>query len=493
MNTIMKDYIDNLKDFNKEEFLKILNDIDKKQLYNSPIHGLYHSEKVLLFSYLIGKYYNFNEQDMRIICDAAKYHDIGRVGDDENKFHGYNSSEKIDLVIKYDDEYEQALLKAIMNEHSIPDNEADRSFDDYFWNFKYEDPNYSEEKIREYKKRYDYLYKVLKDADALDRFRLIGTCAALDEDYLRLDYSKELISMAEEINDKYIEYFENNPDLADLNTGEGVCYHGFGVDFFKLETILEHGILSFREMKKKEITGAQNFPGGNCRNYVSCVVEDLVKEDEPLNSSAYKNFTMNSINIKTVNIKWFEASNEDNLPMALCKGRPYKKADYSDERYVRNSIEPEKFDKLFLSNDLANKKLVDCEYITPALNKDILKKRVGHYLSHTGNDIDNEKELAEILKEYYAILADHRNEEDNCNNKKQYLKDVKKKVLEVSNRLQPHIGKMVAKYYGELLNKDYMDITVLEALIYELQRLEYNTDFKEENNNLVCNFKGKVR
>lgn len=493
MNTIMKDYIDNLKDFNKEEFLKILNDIDKKQLYNSPIHGLYHSEKVLLFSYLIGKYYNFNEQDMRIICDAAKYHDIGRVGDDENKFHGNKSSENIDSVIKYDDEYELALLKAIMNEHSRPDNEADRSFDDYFWSFEDEDPYYSEGKIREYKKRYNFLYKVLKDADALDRFRLIGTCAALDEDYLRLDYSKELISMAEEINDKYIEYFENNPDLADLNTGEGVCYHGFGVDFFKLETILEHGILSFREMKKKEITGAQNFPGGNCRNYVSCVVEDLVKEDEPLNSSAYKNFTMNSINIKTVNIKWFEASNEDNLPMALCKGRPYKKADYSDERYVRNSIEPEKFDKLFLSNDLANKKLVDCEYITPALNKDILKKRVGHYLSHTGNDIDNEKELAKILKEYYAILADHRNEEDNCNNKKQYLKDVKKKVLEVSNRLQPHIGKMVAKYYGELLNKDYMDITVLEALIYELQRLEYNTEFKEENNNLVCNFKGKVR
>lgn len=491
MNTIMKEYIDNLENFNKEEFLKILNDIDKKQLYNSPIHGLYHSEKVLLFSYLIGKYYNFNEQDMRIICDAAKYHDIGRVGDDENKFHGYNSSEKIDLVIKYDDEYEQALLKAIMNEHSRPDNEADRSFDDYFWNFKYEDPNYSEEKIREYKKRYDYLYKVLKDADALDRFRLIGTCAALDEDYLRLDYSKELISMAEEINDKYIEYFENNPDLADLNTGEGVCYHGFGVDFFKLETILEHGILSFREMKKKEITGAQNFPGGNCRNYVSCVVEDLVKEDEPLNSSAYKNFTMNSINIKTVNIKWFEASNEDNLPMALCKGRPYKKADYSDERYVRNSIEPEKFDKLFLSNDLANKKLVDCDYITPTLNKNILDQRIGHYMFYTDSDIDIE--LTKILKEYHDILADHRNEEDNFNNTKEYLNNVEKKVLEINTRLQPHIGKMVAKYYGELLNKDYMDITVLEALIYELQRLEYNTDFKEENNNLVCNFKGKVR
>ena len=43
MNTIMKEYIDNLENFNKEEFLKILNDIDKKQLYNSLIHGLYHS------------------------------------------------------------------------------------------------------------------------------------------------------------------------------------------------------------------------------------------------------------------------------------------------------------------------------------------------------------------------------------------------------------------------------------------------------------------
>ena len=200
---------------------------------------------------------------------------------------------------------------------------------------------------------------------------------------------------------------------------------------------------------------------------------------------------MNSINIKTVNIKWFEASNEDNLPMALCKGRPYKKADYSDERYVRNSIEPEKFDKLFLSNDLANKKLVDCDYITPTLNKNILDQRVGHYMFYTDSDIDIE--LTKILKEYHDILADHRNEEDNFNNAKEYLNNVEKKVLEVNTRLQPHIAKMVAKYYGELLNKDYMEITVLEALIYELQRLEYNTDFKEENNNLVCNFKGKVR
>lgn len=491
MNTIMKEYIDNLENFNKEEFLKILNDIDKEQLYDSPIHGLYHSEKVLLFSYLIGKHYNLNEQDMRIICDAAKYHDIGRVGDDENKFHGNNSSEKIDLVIKYGDEYEQALLKAIMSEHSRPDNEADRSFDDFFWSFEDDDPNYSEEKIAHYKKRYDFLYKVLKDADALDRFRLIGTCAALDEKKLRLDYSKDLISMAEEINDKYIEYFENNPDLADLKTGESVCYHGFGVDLFKLETILKHGILSFREMKKKEITGAQNFPGGNCRNYVSCVVEDLVKEDEPSDNSAYKNFTMNSINIKTVNIKWFEASSKDNLPMALCKGRPYKKADYSDERYVRNSIEPEKFDKLFLSNDLANKKLMDCVYITPALNKDILDQRVGHYMFYTDSDIDDE--LAKILKEYHEILADHKSHEDTFSLTEEYLSIVREKVLEVNTRLQPHIAKMVAKYYQRLLNKDYMDITVLEALIYELQRLEYNIEFKKENNNLVCNFKGKVR
>ena len=77
--------------------------------------------------------------------------------------------------------------------------------------------------------------------------------------------------------------------------------------------------------------------------------------------------------------------------------------------------------------------------------------------------------------------------------KKEYLNNVEKKVLEVNTRLQPHIAKMVAKYYQRLLNKDYMDITVLEALIYELQRLEYNTEFKEENNNLVCNLKGKVR
>ena len=97
------------------------------------------------------------------------------------------------------------------------------------------------------------------------------------------------------------------------------------------------------------------------------------------------------------------------------------------------------------------------------------------------------------MKDYYEILADYKKHEDNFDKKEPYLSDVEKKVLEVNTRLQPHIAKMVAKYYEKLLNKDYMDITVLEALIYELQRLEYNIEFIEENNNLVCKFKGKVR
>ena len=97
MNTIMKEYIDNLENFNKEEFLKILNDIDKKQLYNSPIHGLYHSEKVLLFSYLIGKHSykvfvsgdrdNYNSEIYKIIFKKEK--DILTITFEGKSFYRY--------------------------------------------------------------------------------------------------------------------------------------------------------------------------------------------------------------------------------------------------------------------------------------------------------------------------------------------------------------------------------------------------------------------
>ena len=100
------------------EFLKAVNkDIRKNELYKFLYHGLHHSEKVMLFSYLIAKKMNLNEVDMKILLDAAVYHDVGRQDESEETLHGLISANQMDRIFK-DDFYKKnsnnmSLLKSI--------------------------------------------------------------------------------------------------------------------------------------------------------------------------------------------------------------------------------------------------------------------------------------------------------------------------------------------------------------------------------------------
>lgn len=95
MDNIINDFIDNgfldfyLDEKQKNFFREIVKNINKGKLYNSMFHGLHHSQKVLLFAYLIGLQENLDEVDMQIIVDAAVYHDIGRTDDSNDSFHGF--------------------------------------------------------------------------------------------------------------------------------------------------------------------------------------------------------------------------------------------------------------------------------------------------------------------------------------------------------------------------------------------------------------------
>ena len=54
---------------NKEDenfLIEKIKEIKKQYLYSSSFHGLHHSEKVLLFSYLIGKNQGLNREEMEI-------------------------------------------------------------------------------------------------------------------------------------------------------------------------------------------------------------------------------------------------------------------------------------------------------------------------------------------------------------------------------------------------------------------------------------------
>ena len=183
---------------NKEEFINILDSMDDSCLYDSFIHGKNHSERVLLFSFLLSKYYKLEKREQMILMDAAWHHDIGRIDDSYDYFHGERSAKLIDNVIdlnKYTAD-EINILKAIMTAHSNKDSIMMYIFLNY-------NINYTDKNINMYLK----LAKILKDADALDRFRFSEySMSMLDEKYLRYDYSKELMDFSNLINNLYRRY-----------------------------------------------------------------------------------------------------------------------------------------------------------------------------------------------------------------------------------------------------------------------------------------------
>ncbi len=192
--------ITSLLDFLGSDFnvlIEYINQIDYEKLYPSIIHGYNHSIKVVLFSYILCKMYNVNSIDMQIALDAAAYHDIGRCNDDEDLIHGENSAELIEPAnlnksIVYNDIINLKLLKAVITAHSLDDKDKDLVYSKYF-----NEDVYS---------RYTILWKILKDADALDRTRFINDKSSmLDPKFLRLNDSHLLINFSELINKKIYE------------------------------------------------------------------------------------------------------------------------------------------------------------------------------------------------------------------------------------------------------------------------------------------------
>jgi len=145
--------------------------------YPSPIHGQKHNERVLLYGCMIGWHEGFSEADMHILCDGCAYHDIGRVDDEVDDFHGQRSADLIHHVLSYDDEQELRILRAIMEAHS----KNDKLMPVIFAARGVEDPP-----------RALRIARALKDADALDRVRV----DKLDPSFLRFNYSKTLVELS---------------------------------------------------------------------------------------------------------------------------------------------------------------------------------------------------------------------------------------------------------------------------------------------------------
>ena len=125
-------------------------------------HGIAHTTRVLLAAHLLCDALNLPDAETKACYIAAIVHDLGKKNDTEGEKHGFQSmllyKEKINSIIE-DDMLGKRILNAIRY-HSIADEKCPEDV------------------------RRDIIWKVLKDADALDRSRF-GELGC-DITYLRL-------------------------------------------------------------------------------------------------------------------------------------------------------------------------------------------------------------------------------------------------------------------------------------------------------------------
>lgn len=455
---VSKEDIDNL--------INITNGIKKDKLYQSPIHGLYHSEKVMLFSYLIGKDLNLNDVDFQILMDAALYHDISRENDYEDAFHGMVSANRIDNVVDspiYKDETNLKLLKAIIDIHSQNDNHERVNFD----NYEIGETEYD---------RYKILYSILKDADALDRTRFNEICQArLDPNFLRFDYSKTLIDLSQEINNLYYEVIEQRQQVHQIDkTKAGSCFHGIGFDFFKLNSVLTYGILSASAMDKLNLSIPRNFEGGNSKNWISVVDASLIHK----NFSGYRNFTKHGINFFCEAPEIIEPMEGKNKYQAILEGLPYNKSNHLDERYVYDKIPVENITGVLVPETYLNKDISELSYLYNSLNFQLFLSRIKYFADRFSSEdiklFDNEyeKENFEELLAKYKMSVDkytfsqHSDEDQDI---------VLEELTAILIPINVYIQKAMKLYYQKELNKD--SVTVLDVVKHEMIKSGIDYDY----------------
>ena len=452
-NGIVDSYID-LE--NRKKIINIIKKIKEKYLYSSLFHGLHHSEKVLLFAYILGLNYNLSETDMQILTDAAIYHDIGRFDETEDAFHGLNSARKIEKVVDseiYFNKQNLAILKAICDGHSRNDKCIDMVADDY---------EITEENL----KRYQLLYKILKDADALDRTRFMKTStAALNEKFLRLQFSKQLIELANTINQNYrikmsdIHYEQ----FKDFNNSKQslVCHHGIGFNFFNLHGILKNGLLSNYAKLKNGVYNKRNFSGANNELWICVTTKD---------GEASKKFIKDFISLELVVPKLQHG--EKMKSKALSEGLPFDNGYYDDEAFVFYEVPVENIKSVNVNSEILNTSIEKLNYLNGSYNLDSLMSIINDYLNNIRKlgyfpDINNLIEILSIYKKEilrYEGLSEYEQQQQ-----QKLFFDVCDKCVK---QLNSEIQKWMQQVFEMKFNKH--DVTVKEIIEDILTSLNIN-------------------
>lgn len=455
---LIDSYLDNEQ---KEDLKQKIRNIKEQYLYKSLIHGLHHSEKVLMFSYIISTDYDLSDSDRQILFDAAVYHDIGRISDVEETFHGLNSARKIDEVVDspiYNEPQNLNILKAICDGHATDDKLIRITADNYEVN----ENNLS---------RYYLLYNILKDADALDRTRFMKTSlAVLNEKYLRLDFSKQLVEFANKTNQLYRNKISeiNYEKFKNFNNNEATitCFHGIGFNFFNLESILMHGLLSNYAKLQKGIFNKRNFYGNNSELWISVTNRK---------GKATKAFIDNYISLELVVPRL--SLGEKNKSRSFELGLPYNSGQYDDEAFAFYEIPVSNIKKININPEILNTSISELNYINGSLNVDVITDLVNDYLNKIRllGFFPDIKNVIEILSCYRKEVLDYEklNNFDQRIHQSRFFATCEDYLKKINSEIQIWMQQLYQKKFSK------ETVTVNDVILDILSELNIDYEFSD--------------
>ena len=165
-------------------FVKTMNDLNEDELFFSYIHGKEHIYRVCILAFFISLREEQPRGLIKDVLEVAKYHDIGRIDDTEDAFHGKRGAYILAKRRLFSDAAVLQKYQAVISAHSLPDDQFNKEWK--FWGNKDQD-----------KPTGSRILNILKDADALDRFRLSDF--SLETRYLRENLSIHMIKGAYEL------------------------------------------------------------------------------------------------------------------------------------------------------------------------------------------------------------------------------------------------------------------------------------------------------
>jgi len=149
--------------------------------FDSHLHGINHCGRVLLYALILADELGLDDKSKTILCHTAVFHDSKRFDDGYDIGHGKRGAD---------------YYKDYCQKHELP------FYVESYWASYYHDlPD--DIGMNEIPKQSDnnknalFLYRLFKDADALDRYRL--GLDALDKKFLRIDESKQLAEFGKQL------------------------------------------------------------------------------------------------------------------------------------------------------------------------------------------------------------------------------------------------------------------------------------------------------